>query len=76
MYITLPITKEDYITYGYMPSAVGSEKSSVKIYIVHRNSCNCLSLEEPSHRVCKPVYLVPVLSQDKLRGLCQEGHPL
>ena len=25
------------------------------------------------HRVCKPAYLVPVPSQDKLGGLCQEG---
>jgi len=30
---------------------------------------------KPAHRVCKPAYLVPVPSQDKLRGLCQEGHP-
>jgi len=28
-----------------------------------------------SHRVCKPAYLVPVPSQDKLEGLCKEGHP-
>ena len=28
----------------------------------------------PSHRVCKAAYLVPVPSQDKLGGLCQEGH--
>jgi len=27
------------------------------------------------HRVCKPAYLVPVPSQDKLGGMCQEGHP-
>jgi len=27
-----------------------------------------------SHRVCKPAYLVPVPSHDKLGGLCQEGH--
>ena len=32
-------------------------------------------LKEPSHRVCKPAYLVPVPSQDKLGGLCQEAHP-
>ena len=25
--------------------------------------------------VCKPAYLVPVPSQDKLGGLCKEGHP-
>jgi len=25
-------------------------------------------------RVCKPAYLVPIPSQDKLGGLCQEGH--
>jgi len=29
----------------------------------------------PSHRVCKPAYLVPVPSQDKLGGLFQERHP-
>jgi len=28
----------------------------------------------PRHWVCKPAYLVPVPSQDKLRGLWQEGH--
>ena len=28
----------------------------------------------PSHWVCKPAYLVPVSSQDKLGGLCEEGH--
>jgi len=28
----------------------------------------------PSHHVCKPAYLVPVPSQDKLGGLCQERH--
>jgi len=27
---------------------------------------------EPSHRVCKVAYLVPVPWQDKLAGLCQE----
>jgi len=26
-------------------------------------------------RVCKPAYLVPVPSHDKLGGLCKEGHP-
>jgi len=31
---------------------------------------------QPSHWVCKPAYLVPVLSQDKLGGLQQEGHPM
>jgi len=30
---------------------------------------------EPSHQVCKPAYLVPVASGDKLGGLCKEGHP-
>jgi len=29
---------------------------------------------QPSHWVCKPAYLVPVPSQDKLEGLWQEGH--
>jgi len=29
---------------------------------------------KPSHRVCKPAYLVPVPNQDKSGGLCQEGH--
>jgi len=29
---------------------------------------------KPSHRVCKAAYLVPFPSQDKLGGLCQEGH--
>jgi len=29
---------------------------------------------QPSHRVCKPAYLVPVPSQDKLGGLYQEEH--
>jgi len=29
----------------------------------------------PNHWVCKPAYLVPVPSQDKLGGLYQEGHP-
>jgi len=29
----------------------------------------------PSHWVCKPVYLVPVPSQDNVGGLRQEGHP-
>ena len=28
-------------------------------------------MTEPSHRVCKPAYLVPVPSQDKLGGLCE-----
>jgi len=27
-----------------------------------------------SHGVCKPAYLVPVPSQDKLGGLWQEGY--
>jgi len=31
-------------------------------------------LGKPSHWVCKPLYLVPVPSQDKLGGLRQEGH--
>jgi len=30
---------------------------------------------EPSHWVYKPAHLVPVLSQDKVGGLQQEGHP-
>ena len=30
---------------------------------------------EPRHWVCKPAYLVPALSQDKLGALRQEGHP-
>jgi len=29
---------------------------------------------KPSHWVCKPAYMMPVPSQDKLGGLCQEGH--
>jgi len=29
---------------------------------------------EPSHWVCKPAYLVPVPSHNKLGGLRQEGH--
>jgi len=29
---------------------------------------------QPSHWVCKPACLVPVPSQDKLGGLCQERH--
>jgi len=29
--------------------------------------------KEPSHQVCKPAYFMPVPSQDKLGGLCQEG---
>jgi len=29
---------------------------------------------KPSHWVCKPAYLVPLSSQDKLGGLLQEGH--
>jgi len=32
--------------------------------------------ETPNHPVCKPAYLVLVPSQDKLGGLCQEGHPV
>jgi len=28
-----------------------------------------------SHLVCKPAHLVPERSQDKLGGLCHEGHP-
>jgi len=28
---------------------------------------------KPSHWICKPAYLVPVPSQDKLGGLCKEG---
>jgi len=31
---------------------------------------------QPSHGVCKPAYLVPVPSQDKLGGLCQKGDPV
>jgi len=30
---------------------------------------------QPSHQVCKAAYLVPVPSQDKLGGFCQERHP-
>jgi len=52
---------------------------------VIRSSCTCFivsafcagyffSFMVESHRVCKPAYLVPVPSQDKLGGLCQEGH--
>jgi len=33
------------------------------------------SIIKPGHRICKPEYLVPVPSQDKLGGLCKEGHP-
>ena len=29
---------------------------------------------KPSQEVCKPAYLVPVPSQDKLGGLCEELH--
>ena len=32
-------------------------------------------INEPHHWVCKPAYLVPVASQDKVGGLRQEGHP-
>jgi len=32
------------------------------------------SVEESSDWACKPAYLVPVTSQDKLGGLRQEGH--
>jgi len=38
------------------------------------NFCFYACLPETSHRICKPAYLVPVPSQDKLGGLCQEGH--
>jgi len=30
---------------------------------------------KPRHWVCKPAYLVPLPSQDKVGGLWQEGHP-
>jgi len=30
---------------------------------------------QPRQWVCKPAYLMPVRSQDKLGGLRQEGHP-
>ena len=36
---------------------------------------HCVYYIYPSHWVCKPAYLVPVLSQDKLGALRQEGHP-
>jgi len=32
-------------------------------------------LKISAHRVSKPAHLVPVPSQDKLGGLCKEGHP-
>ena len=32
-------------------------------------------VNKPCHWVCKPAYLVPVASQDKLGALRQEGHP-
>jgi len=35
--------------------------------------CWLVMLHEPSHRVCKPAYLVPVPSQFQLWGLCQKG---
>jgi len=34
----------------------------------------CLLCGKASHRVCKPAYLVPVPSQDKLGELWQEEH--
>jgi len=34
-----------------------------------------LIIVEPCHWVCKPAYLVPVPSLDKLEGLRQNGHP-
>jgi len=39
---------------------------------------NVNKLHHISHslQVCYPAYLVPVLSQDKLGGLQQEGHPM
>jgi len=33
-----------------------------------------LHVWQPSHRLCKLAYLMPVPSQDKLGELCQEGH--
>ena len=41
----------------------------------HSVCCTCLITWKPSHWICKPAYLVPVTSQDKLGGLRQEGHP-
>jgi len=35
---------------------------------------NCLTAQTKP-LVCKPAYLVPIPSQDKLEGLQQEGHP-
>ena len=37
--------------------------------------CVMLEMWQPSHWVCKPAYLVPVPSQDKVGGLVEEGHP-
>ena len=39
-------------------------------YYITSDYCSELSLQ-----VCNPAYLVPDLSQDKLGGLRQEGHP-
>jgi len=44
--------------------------------LVNPNLSVCILTDcYPSHRVCKPAYLVPVLCHDKLGELCQEGHP-
>ena len=43
-----------------------------KVHSVDTRVKFCLRLCE---WVCKPVYLVPVPSQDKVGGLRQEGHP-
>jgi len=37
--------------------------------------CKLLPTLMVCHWVCKPAYLMPVPSQDKLGGLCEEGHP-
>jgi len=54
--------KDQFIT------KANSNKEMLFVFNLHNS--------EPSHWICKPAYLVPVPSQDKLGGLRQEGHPV
>ena len=42
--------------------------------LVEQAVLHCVT-ETCFNQVCKPAYLVPVPIQDKLGGLCKEGHP-
>jgi len=45
------------------------------IFLSFTNFLFLAAMHSESHWVCKPAYLVPVPSQDKLGRLCKEGDP-